>query len=712
MDTHTHSSSAFDDIPRNARGQLTLYFYAAVLQLIQHIEELNQVGGPPLEKMYERYPFLGKYGTEIQKFHADSSSWQQVSSGWFDAIRAWERTADRSLPFSSLSQQEGQSFDSTLAFAIVGLIEEDSRFGTVFAELQAPLVERRPSVELIGRLLATHDGESPRDGWAICRPLISDGLIEVMNPQAPRSEWTLRVPSELWDAARGEVERHSAPAFKFYPWQSFPAIDELIHPPELIAHLSNVPALMASSQIDSLVLRADAGTDTLEVIGAIARSQALNVYYVHDGSGAEEAAHLLGPLCTMANAIPVFRYESAPGDTIKPPLLRGYSGPVGILLGGEGGLDNRSVGKSLTLSLQAPDQALRTRHWLKALQDTAAEGLDEIVRKYHIAGGYVRDLAGIAVANARLNGRRTVTLGDVQEASRSLNRQNMDTLADRLPASGSWDDLVVTTATADKLFELERRCEYREQLIGELSPAFANSINRGVRALFAGASGTGKTLAAKILASELGMDLYRVDLAAVINKYIGETEKNLHQVLSRAEALDVILLLDEGDALLGGRTDVKSANDRYANLETNYLLQRLENYQGIVLVTSNLVENIDRAFQRRMDVVVPFYLPQPEQRMRILELHLPIDHEVDFHYLQHVASRCVLTGGQIRNATLHASLLAMEEGHLVDRFHLEAALKSEFRKAGAISPLKVANNHALSQNGSMEAFVSALANNH
>ena len=125
-----------------------------------------------------------------------------------------------------------------------------------------------------------------------------------------------------------------------------------------------------------------------------------------------------------------------------------------------------------------------------------------------------------------------------------------------------------------------------------------------MRALFSGASGTGKTLAARILAAELGMDLYRVDLASVINKYIGETEKNLHRVLARAEELDIILLLDEGDALLGQRTDVKSSNDRYANLETNYLLQRLESYQGIVLVTTNAAQNIDSAFQRRMDVVV------------------------------------------------------------------------------------------------------------
>jgi SpoVK/Ycf46/Vps4 family AAA+-type ATPase len=239
--------------------------------------------------------------------------------------------------------------------------------------------------------------------------------------------------------------------------------------------------------------------------------------------------------------------------------------------------------------------------------------------------------------------------------------------------------------------------------------------------LFTGASGTGKTLAAKILASVVaarhgaqsddnstGLDLYRVDLAAVVNKYIGETEKNLHQVLSRAEALDVMLLLDEGDALLGARTDVKSANDRYANLETNFLLQRLENYQGIVIITTNLSENIDQAFQRRMDVVVPFFPPQPEERLQILDLHLPRDHQVTHSLRERVALRCNLTGSQIRNAALHATLLALEDAASLHDRHLEAGIRSEYRKAGGLCPLDGRGN-VRELDGGMESFVSAFA---
>jgi SpoVK/Ycf46/Vps4 family AAA+-type ATPase len=223
-----------------------------------------------------------------------------------------------------------------------------------------------------------------------------------------------------------------------------------------------------------------------------------------------------------------------------------------------------------------------------------------------------------------------VTLADVQEACRALNRQLLDTLATHLEGDGlSWQMLVVSDGVAERLGELERRCRHRERLPERLGPAFGVGGNRGVRALLTGPSGAGKTLAARILAAELGMDLYRVDLAAVVNKYIGETEKNLHRVLSTAEDLDVVLLLDEGDALLGSRTEVRTANDRYANLETNYLLQRLESYQGIVLITTNAAENIDSAFQRRMDVVLNFTAPQAEERWHIWRLHLPPGHAVE-----------------------------------------------------------------------------------
>jgi SpoVK/Ycf46/Vps4 family AAA+-type ATPase len=209
-----------------------------------------------------------------------------------------------------------------------------------------------------------------------------------------------------------------------------------------------------------------------------------------------------------------------------------------------------------------------------------------------------------------------------------------------------------------------------------------------VRALLHGPSGTGKTLAARLLSATLHKDLFQLDLSAVINKYIGETEKNLNRVFELAEEMDIILLLDEGDALMTRRTEVQTANDRYANLETNFLLQRLESFEGIVLITTNARDKIDAAFERRMDVVVEFLAPDATERWQLWQSHLPAPHEVDEPLLSEVAGNCEFTGGQIRNAVQHAALLALDNGGIVTNTYLEAAVRREYSKQGALCPLR------------------------
>jgi SpoVK/Ycf46/Vps4 family AAA+-type ATPase len=210
-----------------------------------------------------------------------------------------------------------------------------------------------------------------------------------------------------------------------------------------------------------------------------------------------------------------------------------------------------------------------------------------------------------------------------------------------------------------------------------------------VRALFSGPSGTGKTLAARQLAHQLGKDIFRIDLAATVNKYIGETEKALERALSAAEALDVVLLLDEGDALMARRTDVSNANDRYANLETNFLLQRIENFEGIILITSNDADRIDSAFSRRMDTILAFHAPDELRRLDILAQLLG-EHCASPALLQDIACRCALNGGQLRNIALHSRLLALESGQPPGDEQLRAAVVREYRKIDSHCPLKPA----------------------
>ena len=204
----------------------------------------------------------------------------------------------------------------------------------------------------------------------------------------------------------------------------------------------------------------------------------------------------------------------------------------------------------------------------------------------------------------------------------------------------------------------------------------------GVKALFTGPSGTGKTLAAGWLATHLAMPLYRVDLASVTSKYIGETEKNLSQLLGRAEQEDVVLLFDEADSLFGKRTDVKDSNDRFANAQTNYLLQRIESYSGVVILTSNSKARFDPSFTRRLDMMIDFPLPSPEERRAIWLNHLGSFHTLSKGNINQLSVQCDLSGGHIRNVALTAAVIAKHDKRKISMEDVITALTDECHKLG------------------------------
>lgn len=708
------TTSAFDHLPRTARSHFLLLMYAAVYRLLYTVHLLDS-GAQDGISVHEEFPFLGGYFDEMLRFMPADITWEAGWQWWRDELARWEGD-EHDLPLLRLPAVPGDAaesgrlgLDNRLALILIGLVEEDSRFGTVFARLQQPLIGRRPTAELVGQVIRG-GAENGLDGQRVCTGLLALGLAEAVNPEAARAEWALRAPAEVWDAIRGDPPGQRAGWTCQEPDQ-FPSIGQLLLPDQFVQRLAQAPGVLLSGKANTLVVRGTAGADRVRLLGAVARALGMALIAVDGADLAEHSLRSLGPVCTMIGAMPVISYDLGPGETARLPELTGYDGPLGVILGMEGGLQGKRAEAALSLSMPSLKAEQRLRCWQDALGQSPPD-LPIIAERFRLPDGHIRRAAATATAYAALDGRTEVTLADAQEACRALNRQLLDTLATHLDGDGfSWEMLVVSDGVVDRLGELERRCRYRERLPERLGPAFGATGNLGVRALLTGPSGTGKTLAARILAAELGMDLYRVDLAAVVNKYIGETEKNLHRVLSTAEDLDVVLLLDEGDALLGTRTEVRSSNDRYANLETNYLLQRLENYQGIVLITTNAGENIDSAFQRRMDVVVNFVTPQAEERWHIWQLHLPEAHTVDQAALERVAVRCAMTGGQIRNAAQLATLLAMDsQSGVVSEKHIEQAVHSEYRKAGATSPLQARQNgHRAGRRNGMAAMVDVLS---
>jgi len=259
----------------------------------------------------------------------------------------------------------------------------------------------------------------------------------------------------------------------------------------------------------------------------------------------------------------------------------------------------------------------------------------------------------------------------------------MDELLQKIETTFHWDDLVLPPRSIALLHEVATSFKNRPIVFTNWGIGEKRALGMGISALFAGPSGTGKTLAAQVLASELDLNLYRIDLAAVVSKYIGETEKNLDQALSTIQDDRAILFFDEADALFGTRSEVKDANDRYANIETAYLLQTLEDHDGIAIVATNLRHQLDDAFIRRLRYVVDFPLPDAEHRTRIWEqvfpAQAPLGADIDFRFL---GNQVEMTGGNIRNAALTAAFIATEDAGFIEMKHVVRATAREIAKMG------------------------------
>ena len=273
--------------------------------------------------------------------------------------------------------------------------------------------------------------------------------------------------------------------------------------------------------------------------------------------------------------------------------------------------------------------------------------------------------------------------GDLDRAVRRLAGGQIDALARRIRPSRGWDDIVLAPDRKQLLREIVERYRHADAVYDQWG--FAATPSRGQVALFSGPSGTGKTLAAEIVAGQLGLDLFKLDLSAVVSKYIGETEKNLDRVFDAARAGNVVLFFDEADALFGKRSEVRDARDRYANIEVSYLLQRLEAYDGIVTLATNFEKNIDEAFLRRLHMRIEFTIPDETERKAIWEHNLPagapLAADVDLAFL---ARRFELSGGSIRNAALQAAFLGAAGDGIIDMACLIGGVAREYQKLGRL----------------------------
>ncbi|MBE3202507.1 ATP-binding protein [Frankia sp. CH37] len=269
-------------------------------------------------------------------------------------------------------------------------------------------------------------------------------------------------------------------------------------------------------------------------------------------------------------------------------------------------------------------------------------------------------------------------------AARAQNATGLERLARRISPAVGWDDLVLPPRTLTTLRHLAGRAAHRGRVLDDWGLRRGGGRGEAVTALFVGESGTGKTMAAEVVAGALGVDMYVIDLSGVVDKYIGETEKNLERIFVGAEGLNAVLFFDEADALFGKRSEVSDARDRYANVEVAYLLQRIESFDGVAVLATNLAANLDDAFRRRLSVVAEFTRPDAEQRLALWRRMLagvPLATDVD---LEFCAKAFGLAGGDIRNAAVTAAYLGAANGQVVDMREIVTAVALEYRKLGRL----------------------------
>lgn len=340
----------------------------------------------------------------------------------------------------------------------------------------------------------------------------------------------------------------------------------------------------------------------------------------------------------------------------------------------------RDVGRpSVRIDVARPRPAEQRVLWQAALGDqtTHLNGtLDHVLSHFDFSARHVRAVSTQALLTA---GASTSLEAAMWEACRSESRPQLEGLAQRLAPTATWSDLVLPAPQLQTLREISAQLRQRHLVYETWGFAAKGTRGLGVTALFAGASGTGKTFAAEVLAAEARLDLFRIDLSQVVSKYIGETEKNLRRVFDAAEGSGAILLFDEADALFGKRSEVKDSHDRFANIEVSYLLQQMEAYRGLAILTTNLKHALDPAFLRRIRFVVQFPFPGTAERAELWRRVFPSATPTDALDLSQLA-RLNVTGGNIRNIAVNAAFLAADAGSPVRMTHLLAAARSEYEK--------------------------------
>ncbi|MDH5668884.1 MAG: ATP-binding protein [Nitrospira sp.] len=612
-------------------------------------------------------PEWGYLTDVLKKVPSDKSQWKQ------SVLKAVREPSGLDQVLVQLAGGLSCTVAEVLAVALAAAVDEDLIVGRVLAFLQAPVGGSRPTLGLLASAYAdlVEPGRHALDVF-LTGSAIRSGLLQLGGDDVPVPERVVLVPQAIGLALRGHDGVWPGTAIGMSP-ESAVAL-----PPSVHETARQHARSITSAQHQSLLIRSGFLAEAKSAATAVAAALSCRPLFIET-----EKVSSMGPWLMLRGLIPVFVVEAAPGERKNISDIPEYIGPVLAVTSSDGSIERAGEAMPCWL-LPIPGAEERYGLWQRAIGN--GDSAKILAQAHRHSSGRIQMLGGQALRQAALQGRAAPDLVDVVAASVTGTGTGLDTLAQPLRESIPEEALVVPPLLRRELDVLELRCRLREGLAETLGAAVTMRYRPGVRALFVGPSGTGKTLAAGWLATKLGLPLYRVDLASVTSKYIGETEKNLAQLFAQAERSDVVLLFDEADSLFGKRTEIKDSNDRFANAQTNYVLQRIESYDGIVLLTSNSRSRFDGAFSRRLDMILEFPAPGPEERRGLWVTHLGAGHQVTSFELNRLAATVDMAGGHIRNVVLTAAVLAQHAGRPIAFADLVAGLSTEFRKVGRQMP--------------------------
>jgi hypothetical protein len=579
------------------------------------------------------------------------------------ALRRVPRGEDRRLV--AVADALTMSDAELAAVALCLAVERDPHAARALAEAQAPLGATRVLVGMAATALAPLGATTV--GIA-AGAAVASGLLVLGDEAAALPERSLHVPPPLVAALCGTARGFGPVRLDVPP--------PLPLPRAMRAEARRRAAALAAREAPGLVLRASSPAEALATAALVAGHLGLGLARI-DGMPPPS----LAPWLIAGAHLPLFAARPGPGERWTLPVLAPYAGPWLVAAGLDGAVDAERPPDEWLLPVPAP--AARARLWMVGGL-TRADARRAAVT-FRQGAGRIAEIAARARLAASRRGAATPGWTDVASAVAG-GAGALDAHARRISGQVSDAALIAPDALRGKLCDLLDRARVRSRLARGLGPAVTARYRPGVRALMVGGSGTGKTLAAQWLATRLGLPLYRVDLAALTSKYIGETEKNLSTLFAAAEHADVVLFFDEADALFAARTEISDSNDRFANAQTNYLLQRIEDYDGIVLLASNSRDRFEPAFVRRLDAILEFPMPEAAARRALWCAHLGDGHALGAADLDRLAVTVDLAGGHIRNIVLAAAARAAARGERLGWAHIAHAGQAEYHKLGRAPP--------------------------